>query len=166
MAGQIDNRRSSRLVLGLGCERGTDTSEVISLAEDALKRCGRSAGDVVLVTSIDKRADEPAVMEAARHFGVPLHVFPASLLETLTPRLATPSVIVFAYTGCHGVAEAAALAGGGEGAELIVPKLKSQKATVAIAESSQVLVGRRSDFESTTSEIDSSASPLLAEPRS
>jgi cobalt-precorrin 5A hydrolase/precorrin-3B C17-methyltransferase len=50
-----------------------------------------------------------------------------------TPRLKNPSDVVFRQVGCHGVAEAAALAAIGESAVLIMPKMKSLHATAAIA---------------------------------
>jgi cobalt-precorrin 5A hydrolase/precorrin-3B C17-methyltransferase len=65
--------------------------------------------------------------------GVPVRVFPADALEAETPRLATPSDVVFAEVGCHGVAEGAALAVAGAGAALVLPKRKSLQATCAIA---------------------------------
>ncbi|MDQ0320676.1 cobalt-precorrin 5A hydrolase [Pararhizobium capsulatum DSM 1112] len=157
---------SPELVLGIGCERGADPAEIISLAKSALDRCGRPARDVMLVASIDTRASEPAIIAAARHFGVPLRFFSAAVLEALTPRLANPSALVFAYTACHGVAEAAALAGGGEVARLVVPKLKSHQATIAIAESSQSVVAAGSEIESTISQSDSGAPSLPNDMRS
>ena len=125
------------LVLGLGCERGADASEVIALAEKAL--AGFSPKSVSCVTSIDLKADETAIHLAAQHFGVEARFFSAETLETEKDRLENPSDIVFAEVGCHGVSEGAALAGGGEASELIVPKLKSKRATAAISRSPQVL---------------------------
>lgn len=153
---ELEDVRSG-LVLGLGCERGADPAEIIALAETALARCGRSAADVALVASIEARTGEPAIAAAARHFDVPLLFFSASALEALTPRLVHPSDIVFAHTGCHGVAEAAALAGGGDAAELIVPKLKSRQATVAIAELSQNVAAVGSHGKSASSQANSAA---------
>lgn len=126
------------LVLGLGCERGTPPSELVDLAVSV----AADLKDVAFVATLDARADEPAMHAVARHFSVPLVTFPAIRLEAETPRLANPSEIVFAHTGCHGVAEAAALAQAGAGGRLVVEKTKSAHATVAIAESFQsVAVG-------------------------
>ena len=69
----------------------------------------------------------------AERLGLPVRLFDAAALERETPRLANPSDVVFQEVGCHGVAEAAALAMAGETASLIVPKRKSANATVAIA---------------------------------
>ncbi|MEO0546972.1 MAG: precorrin-3B C(17)-methyltransferase, partial [Pseudomonadota bacterium] len=73
------------------------------------------------------------------HFGVPARFFTAQQLEAETPRLATPSDIVFAEVGCHGVCEGAALAAGGASADLVLAKQKSKRSTVAIARSDDVI---------------------------
>ena len=62
------------------------------------------------MVSLDLKAAEPAIHALAAQLGVPARFFPASRLEAETPRLANPSAAVFATTGCHGVAEGAALA--------------------------------------------------------
>jgi len=121
------------LVLGLGCERGADAAEVIELAQRALEQGGFTAKSLGCVTSIDLKADEAAIHSAAEHFGVETRFFTATELEKQTPRLKNPSDIVFAEVGCHGVCEAAALAAGGETSDLVVPKIKSKRATAALS---------------------------------
>ena len=94
---------------------------------------------VALVASIDLKADEPAVLEAAEELGVPARFFSADALEAETPRLKNPSEAVFREVGAHGVAEAAALAAGGPDAALVVAKRKSARVTCAIAEAPHVI---------------------------
>ncbi len=147
------------LVIGLGCERGTPPAELLDLALSALTGLGARLQDVAFVATLDVRAEEPAMHTVARHFSVPLAIFPAARLEAETPRLANPSNIVFAYTGCHGVAEAAALAQAGGNARLVVEKIKSAHATVAIAESFQSLAAVSSQGDSNPSHFDSSREP-------
>lgn len=146
----MDARRF--LVVGLGCERGTPPAELIELARSVVSR----PEDVAFVATLDMRADEPAMHAVARHFAVPLVTFPADRLEAETPRLANPSAVVFAHAGCHGVAEAAALAKAGTHARLVVEKTKSAHATVAIAESHQGLAPSSLESDSLSSSIDSS----------
>ncbi|MBY5763779.1 cobalamin biosynthesis protein [Rhizobium leguminosarum] len=124
-----------RLVLGLGCERGTPAEEVLVLAEQALREAAVSGEALAAVASIDSRKSEAAVLAVAAHFAVPAVFFAAGRLEEETPRLANPSAIVFARVGCHGVSEAAALAAAGPDAELAVAKIKSARATAAVARS-------------------------------
>ncbi len=128
-----------RHVIGIGCERGTDASEVIELTEKTLKEFEIPPTCVAGIASIDLKADETALHEAAKHFGVPVRFFDPATLEKETPRLANPSEVVFNEVGCHGVSEGAALAAAGSQAELVVPKVKSKRATVAIAQSSELV---------------------------
>jgi cobalt-precorrin 5A hydrolase/precorrin-3B C17-methyltransferase len=121
------------LAVGVGCERGADPQEAIALVKSAFEKAGLSPLAVACVASLDIKEDEPAVHAAAKELGVPARFFDAPVLEAETPRLANPSDLVFRQTGCHGVAEAAALAAAGPGSELLVPKTKSRRATCAIA---------------------------------
>lgn len=121
------------LAVGVGCERGAASEEVIALIAFALENAGLSAHSVACFASLDIKADEAAVHAAAGHFGVPARFFDAPTLEAESPRLANPSDLVFRETGCHGVAEGAALAAAGSDAALIVPKIKAARVTCAIA---------------------------------
>ena len=157
----IGDQASRRpLVLGLGCERGTPCDEVILLAEQALATAGVDRWMLTGIASLDSRVAEPAMIAAAAHFSVPFLVFDAGTLEAQSPRLQNPSEIVFALTGCHGVAEAAALAATGKSGALIVPKIKSAHATAAIAsgvfsESSQDVVPGLWQNDSASSHLES-----------
>ena len=121
------------LALGVGCERGTPAEILIALARDTLAAEALAPESVACVVSIDLKADEAAVHALAADLGVPARFFTAAELEAEASRLETPSDIVFAETGCHGVAEGAALAAGGPDAELILPKVKGNRATLAVA---------------------------------
>lgn len=121
------------LVLGVGADREASPDEVHALAVAALEGVGLIAESVACVASIDLKAGAPAVAALARHLGVPLRLFPAERLEAETPRLTSPSEAVFSAVGCHGVAEAAALAAAGAAGVLMVPKTRSVHATVAVA---------------------------------
>lgn len=121
------------LCVGVGCERGAAPEEVSELVFQTLAAHGLSPHSVACVVSVDVKADERAVLALADELGVPLRFLSALDLEALTPRLKNPSEIVFREIGCHGVAEAAALAGAGIAGTLIVPKTKSARATCAIA---------------------------------
>jgi cobalt-precorrin 5A hydrolase/precorrin-3B C17-methyltransferase len=128
-----------KLVMGLGCERGADPGEAIDLAARTLAEARIAPASVACVASIDLKADEPAVLETARHFGVPARFFSAEALEAETPRLANPSEAVFREVGCHGVAEGAALAAVGAAGQLVVAKRKIARATCAVAEAADVI---------------------------
>ena len=121
------------LTVGVGCERGCDPEQLIGLVNETLDGAGLARESVALVASIEVKADEAAVHAVAGALGVPARFFSAETLEAETPRLATPSDVVFAEVGCHGVAEGAALAATGADGDLIVAKQKSDRATCAIA---------------------------------
>jgi cobalt-precorrin 5A hydrolase/precorrin-3B C17-methyltransferase len=127
------------LVLGVGCERLAPGEELIALAEAALAEADFSPLSLACIASIDLKAAEPAVHALGRHFGVPVRFFDAARLEAETSRLATPSDIVFRETGCHGVAEGAALAAVGEAGRLVLPKRRTARSTAAIALSPAIL---------------------------
>jgi cobalt-precorrin 5A hydrolase/precorrin-3B C17-methyltransferase len=125
--------RPATLALGIGAERHAPVEEAIALAESVLAKAGVSPLSLAGVFSLDLKADEPAVHAVAKHFGVPARFFAAARLEQEAPRLKNPSDVVFAETGCHGVAEGAALAAAGPGSDLIVAKQKSARTTAALA---------------------------------
>jgi cobalt-precorrin 5A hydrolase/precorrin-3B C17-methyltransferase len=129
------------LALGVGCERGTPPEDLIADARAALAAEALSPASVVCVVSIDIKADESAVHALADDLGVPARFFTAAELEAQAPRLLNPSEVVFAETGCHGVAEGAVLAAG---AELVVAKVKGRRTTVAVGRAASVdpTVGR------------------------
>lgn len=115
--------------LGLGCARNCDPQEMLDLVA-GLDVKPEAIGAIY---TLDLKADEPAVHAVAAKLGVPVRVFDAARLEQETPRLANPSDVVFAEVGCHGVSEAAALAGAGAEAVLHVEKTKTRNATCAVA---------------------------------
>ncbi len=122
------------LALGIGCERGADPEEAVALARRALEAEGLAEQAVAGVFSVDLKADEPAVHAVGEALRATVRLFDAAKLEAETPRLANPSEVVFRAVGCHGVAEAAALAAAGPRGILIVPKIKAAHVTCAIAE--------------------------------
>ncbi|CAK0779722.1 cobalt-precorrin 5A hydrolase [Azospirillaceae bacterium] len=135
------------LVVGVGCERGADPHEALDLVHATLRDAGLAEGAVAAVVSVDLKADEPAIHTVAAALKVPARFFDAPTLEAETPRLETPSEVVFQEIGCHGVAEAAALAATGVGGRLLVSKRKSARVTCAVARAPGPLdasvIGRR-----------------------
>ena len=129
------------LALGVGCARNCDRKELEDLVTETLRTEGIAPAAIAGVYSLDLKADEGAMLSLAEAFDRPFWVFDAARLEAETPRLANPSDIVFAEVGCHGVAEAAALAAGGPQARLIVEKRKSAGATCAVAAAPAPLSG-------------------------
>lgn len=80
------------------------------------------------LATVESKAGEAGITGAAERFGVPLVSYPAARLAAIA--VPHPSEAARAATGTPSVAEAAALAGGGE---LLVPKRRSVSATCAVA---------------------------------
>lgn len=117
------------LVLGVGFESGADAGELIALATSVLD--GQKPD---VIATLAHKIGAPQLAALALHFSAPVQYFSAARLELETPRLKNPSERVFRAVGCHGVAEAAALASAGHLAWLRVEKTRSEYATVAVAE--------------------------------
>ncbi|MBF0166737.1 MAG: precorrin-3B C(17)-methyltransferase [Alphaproteobacteria bacterium] len=121
------------LALGVGCERNLSSDALIAHARKVLADAGLAEQAVACVVSLDLKSDEACIHALAKELGVPARFFAPDILESQAHRLLNPSDVVYRETGCHGVAEGAALAAAGPLAELIVPKMKSKQATAAVA---------------------------------
>ncbi|MGC5035876.1 MULTISPECIES: precorrin-3B C(17)-methyltransferase [unclassified Streptomyces] len=122
--------RPPSLVVGVGASSGVPAEEVLELIGTALREAGLSARSLAELTTVDAKAEEPGIVEAARHLGVPLVTYPAEDLSAVD--VPNPSDAPLAAVGTPSVAEASALLRGGE---LLVPKRKSRRAdgTAAMA---------------------------------
>lgn len=125
--------RPASLVVGVGAARGVTAEEVLATVDAALAAGGLAAGSVVRLASIDLKADEAGLLEAARSRGWPVVFHSAARLAAV--EVPNPSAVVAAETGTASVAEAAARFDG-EGrpwADLVVQKVKSPRVTAAVA---------------------------------
>lgn len=122
-----------RIFIGVGHESGAAFADLVALAEDCLKRAACAQRDLGAVASIESRRVGGLVGQLAQHFGVAVIFYPAARLELETPRLLHPSEDLFRRIGCHGVAEAAALAAAGPEAALVLAKQAARGVTCAIA---------------------------------
>ena len=91
------------IVVGVGCERGTDPEELISLVSNTLKKNKIAPESVAAVVSIDLKSDEPAIHALAEkltdRFGnsCSARFFNAEELEKQKPKLQNPSKKVFNF---------------------------------------------------------------------
>jgi cobalt-precorrin 5A hydrolase/precorrin-3B C17-methyltransferase len=125
--------RPPSLVIGVGSSRGVDADEVLALIDGVLVAAQLSAACVASLATVDLKADEAGIVDAAKALGVPLVTYPAAVLAAVT--VPTPSEVVRAVIGTPSVAEAAALLSDRRDAvgELVVTKTASTMATVAVA---------------------------------
>jgi cobalamin biosynthesis protein CbiG len=122
-----------RYFLGVGHESAATLIDMKAVVEDGCRHCGIVPGDIVSVASIDRKSEAGLVAALSQWLNVPVRFFDAATLETETPRLKNPSDAVFRQMGCHGIAEAAALAAAGPAAMLVLPKTAGKGITCAIA---------------------------------
>ncbi|MFJ3929572.1 MULTISPECIES: cobalamin biosynthesis protein [unclassified Streptomyces] len=111
------------LVVGVGASRGAPLAEVEELVRRGLREAGLPTERVAALATLDARAAEPGVVGAAERLGVPLLTYTAGELAAV--EVPGGSAAVLAAVGTPSVAEAAALAGGGE---LLLPKQVSRPA--------------------------------------
>lgn len=114
--------RPPSLVVGVGASKGAPADEVLGLVESALRDAGLSPASLAELATVDAKAAEPGIVEAAARLGVPLVTRSAEQLAAV--EVPNPSDAPLAAVGTPSVAEAAALVGGGE---LLVPKRKSER---------------------------------------
>ncbi|QNJ30000.1 bifunctional cobalt-precorrin-5A hydrolase / precorrin-3B C17-methyltransferase [Synechococcus sp. A15-24] len=127
------------LWLGVGCERNTSLALVQRAIREVLAQAGLAEAAVAGLASIDRKADEPALLELSEQWQWPFRTYDATALGTV--EVPTPSDVVLAEMGTASVAEAAALLVAGEGAVLRQNKVIRHAATgeqgavtVAVAE--------------------------------
>lgn len=113
--------RPASLAVGVGASKDAPGDEVLGLIRDTLEEAGLSPLSVAELVTVDAKAGEPGIVAAAARLGVPLRTYPADVLARI--EVPHPSDAPLAAVGTPSVAEAAALAGGGE---LLVPKRKSR----------------------------------------
>ncbi|WP_163509202.1 Rv2231c family pyridoxal phosphate-dependent protein CobC [Fodinicola acaciae] len=117
----------SALVVGVGCRSGATADDILALLSNTLAEAGLSIGAVSQLSTVDVKATEPAVVEAARRLGVPVVACPATTLASI--EVSQMSDAAACAVGTGSVAEAAVLAAG---AEIVVQREKSAVATVSV----------------------------------
>ena len=120
--------RPPSLAVGVGASRRVSAAEVLSLIDAVLDEAGLSPLSVAALATVDAKADEPGITEAAARRGWPLVSYPAAVLAAVA--VPNPSAAALAAVGTPSVAEAAALT---RGDALVAGKHKSAKATAAVA---------------------------------
>ena len=118
-----------RLILGIGCRRGTEEAAIARAADAALEEAGLDPLAVRAAATIDLKGEEPGLLAFCRSRDLPLRVYSAAALSAV-PGTFTASPFVRSVTGVDNVCERAAAAGGGT---LLLAKTAREGVTVAIA---------------------------------
>lgn len=130
----------TRVILGLGCDRGTSLDTLTAAVTQALAAANVRLETVAGAATIDKKYDEAAILALANQHGWPVRFFSAEALAQV--EVPSPSETVRKYMGTPAVAEAAALlAAGTHMGDLLLEKFKykgsdGKHATVSIAKRS------------------------------
>lgn len=122
---------TARLAIGVGCRKGCPAEAIRALVAEVRDAAG-AACPACLVSIADK-SDEPGLAAAAAALGLDLRFLPRDALRAALPGVLTRSAAAEARFGVASVAEAAALAGAGPGARLVVPRVARDGATAAAA---------------------------------
>ncbi|WP_432737890.1 cobalt-precorrin 5A hydrolase [Maridesulfovibrio sp. FT414] len=118
------------LTLGVGCRRGVPADEILELIRAVLDKYRIAPESLCCMGSIDAKADEAGMLEAAVRLGLELKFFSATELDEI--EVANPSGMVMKHMGVGGVCEAAAMKLA-NATEILIPKTKSARVTAALA---------------------------------
>lgn len=126
--------RPPTIILGIGCNRNTGETEIAETVDLALKKSGISPHSIAEAATIDKKMDEEGLISFCKSINKQLKYYSAEELNSVKyDGMSPPSIEAQKHVGAYGVAEPAALLAAGEGAELIVNKIRSGNVTLAIA---------------------------------
>ena len=123
---------TKRLIVGMGCRRGTSAEELEELLTEGLNKAGRTIKEVRVIASVEDKSDEAGLLELSKKLGVPLKFIPKTLIAVIEENFDS-SELVKKTLGIGAVAEPSAMLGGTR-CQLILKRIKSKTATLAIAE--------------------------------
>jgi cobalamin biosynthesis protein CbiG len=127
------------LWIGIGCQRGVSELAIQRAIESVCTEYNLDLATVVGLATLDRKANEPGLVEYCRELGWLLKIYSSEQLNSIA--VAHPSPLVAVVTGTASIAEAAALCAA-QTDILLIPKQKfrldheSGFVTLAIAESS------------------------------
>ncbi len=122
--------RPRNLVVGIGCNRQTGSSEIIELVKKIFRKERLSLQSIRNFASIDLKSDEPGILEAATAFNRPVVFFSRDDLGGM--EVPHPSAMVEKHIGVQSVCEAAALLSA-QSRTLVLTKRKTANVTLAVA---------------------------------
>jgi cobalt-precorrin 5A hydrolase len=120
-----------RIAIGVGCRLHCPATLIETLVLEALKQVTVKGCQTIF--TIENKVSERGLIETAANLNMDLVALPTEVLKRQSSRISYRSAKAMELLGVPSVAEAAALAGAGYRATLIVPRIANQKATCAIA---------------------------------
>jgi cobalt-precorrin 5A hydrolase len=126
--------RPGSLAIGLGCRRGTTSAEILAAISQACLTVERSTKSVAIIGSTVVKEDETGLLAAAQQLAVPIKFFTNEQLQACIEQYdLSLSNFVKEKIGVGNVCEPAAILAG-KSNNLILPKTKYPKVTVAITQ--------------------------------
>lgn len=120
------------IAIGIGCRRGIAKESFVDMIERVLSSI-EDLDEAIELFSIEDKYGDDGLLAAAAHLRLPIHFLPRAALQHVEESVITPSRKAEAVLGVASVSEAAALAGAGRGAVLIMPRIAGQGVTCAVA---------------------------------
>jgi cobalt-precorrin 5A hydrolase len=127
-------RAEIMIVAGIGFRTHATCGDIVSIVH----RAQVESGTVVQLLAVpNRKAQHEALLDAVAKLSLPLTTIDETRLERVQDRCPTKSAAAMSAVGLASVAEACALAALGEQAQLLLPRIKSARATCAIATGDQ-----------------------------
>ncbi len=124
--------RPRNLVLGIGCNKGTEADEIEQVVCHNMENLSLSMKSVKCIATAAAKREEPGLLAFAETCSIPVICYESNELNTVrTP--SPPSQYAMDAIGAAGVAEPAAILAS-QGGKLLLSKVKSGNVTLAIAE--------------------------------
>ena len=128
--------RPRTLVAGIGCRRDVCFEDLWEFVGRTFHKFGLWENSIAAIATADLKADEPAILELAAKYGVPLRTYSTAQLNQVfvdhPDAGLNKSAAAHRLLGLWGVAEPAALLAAGSN-ELALPRQKTDRATLAVA---------------------------------
>ncbi len=121
-----------RVLVGVGCRRGASAQRILAALDAALAEQGRTRAEIYALATIDLKAEEPGLREAAARLNVPLRIVPRSRIKALQDVL-REKTFAEDITGVAAVCIPAALLTSPH-SELLAPKRAQDGVTIALAQ--------------------------------
>jgi len=122
---------AKRIIVGVGCRRGTTAAAIIEAVRQALATAGVALEEVRLLASADIKRDEAGLLGASRELGIPLRLVSSEEIRSSSLDFER-SDFVREKVDLPAVAEPAALLAGRR-TRLLLAKQKYENVTVALA---------------------------------
>jgi cobalt-precorrin 5A hydrolase len=120
------------IAVGIGCRRGLAKESFVEIIRQALSVI-EDANEVIELFSIEDKYDEAGLLAAAADLHLPIRFLSRIALQSVEASVVTPSRKAETALGVASVSEAAALAGAGRDAVLILSRIAGQGVTCAVA---------------------------------